>query len=90
MNAHVPMPETIIRDDYGRAHADGELGAGLSMIDHAIRALAMGTWHLDRAVSKGAGAAPDLDQLARLASELADIALKVETATSRLTAQVGR
>lgn len=90
MNAHVPVPQGTVLTGYDRAHADGELGAGLSMLDYATRALGMATWHVERAIAKGSGASPDLAQLARLSGELADIALKVETATSQLTARMSR
>lgn len=88
MNAPFALPSTTVTADYDRAHADGELGAGLSMLDHATRALSFAAWHVERAVANGAGEAPDLMQLERITSELADIALRVETATSRLTAKV--
>ena len=90
MNAPFHLPAEAIRTDYDRAHADGELGAGLTMLDHATRSLTMAAWHIERAVSKGSGEGPDLAQLERIAGELADLSLRVEAATSRLTAKVGR
>lgn len=88
MNAPFAPPPAAILGDYDRAHADGELGAGLTMLDHATRALSMATWHVERAVSKGSGESPDLMQLDRITGELAEIHLRVEAATSRLTGKV--
>ena len=88
MNAPFHLPAEALRADYDRAHADGELGAGLSMLDHATSALSMGAWHVERALSTGSGSDLDLMKLEHLTSKLAELHLRVETATSRLTAKV--
>lgn len=89
MNAPFSLPVIPAPESFDRAHAEGEIGAALSMLTHASHALSMGAWHLERAVAKGAGASPDLIQLEDVASRLAEASLKVEAATARLTAKVG-
>ena len=70
---------------YDRAHADGELDATLSMIEHAVSSLTMSAWHLDRAVRKGAGNDLDRAMLERLQSRLAAAVSSIEASTGRLS-----
>ena len=70
---------------YNRAHAAGELGAALTMLDHAVSALTMGAWHLDRAIRTGAGSDLDRAEMKRLHGRLAAATASVEASTAHLS-----
>lgn len=90
MNAPFRSPLPLPSGGYEGAHADGEIGAALSMLDHATAALNMGAWHLGRAVEKGAGSGTDLIALRSIVDRLVKASQDVGAATDAVAQRVER